>query len=245
MAERQLAGHRLILTMRPEAMLPREASEFANRHRPQGIHLDGLSEAVAALVAVRLGAHEVAPKVGRFIHERSAGNPFFAEELALALRERGQVAAEGVLRDGRRSRKTFSARPARYGARSRSRTYRSAERPAAALLKVAAVIGTVAPMKAVKEIFSAVGDSDDLADEFAVFQGRLLAEVEDRDGEALLAFRHGITRSQPTACSRRRSGVCCIGPWGSGTKRNMPIKQSPGSRCWPIISVRRTRAARL
>ena len=45
MAERQLAGHRLILTMRPEAMLPREASEFANRHRPQGIHLDGLSEA--------------------------------------------------------------------------------------------------------------------------------------------------------------------------------------------------------
>jgi adenylate cyclase len=217
-AERQLPGHRLFLTMRPEAMLPREATEFADRHRSQGIHLDGLSEVeIAELVALRLGAHEVAPEVGRFIHERSAGNPFFAEELALALRERGQVAIEGAscVTAAALGKHSLLGLPDTVRAAVLGRIDRLSARQQL-LLKVAAVIGAVAPMKAVKEIFSTVGDSDDIADELAVFQGRLLAEVEDRDGDAVLAFRHGITQESAYSLltpSQRRLLHGAVGLW--------------------------------
>ena len=108
---------------------------------------------------MRLGAHEVAPEVSRFIHERSAGNPFFAEELALALRERGHVAAEGAscVTAAALGRHSLLGLPDTVRAAVLGRIDRLSARQQL-VLKVAAVIGTVAPMKAVKEIFSAVGD---------------------------------------------------------------------------------------
>ena len=44
---------------------------------------------VEALVCQRLGVKSVPPMIGRLIREKSEGNPFFAEELAYALRDTG------------------------------------------------------------------------------------------------------------------------------------------------------------
>ena len=49
---------------------------------------------VEALVCQRLGVKSVPPLVGRLIREKSEGHPFFAEELAYALRESGILIIE-------------------------------------------------------------------------------------------------------------------------------------------------------
>jgi class 3 adenylate cyclase/tetratricopeptide (TPR) repeat protein len=49
---------------------------------------------VEALVCQRLGVKSVPPLIGRMIREKSEGNPFFAEELAYALRESGVLYIE-------------------------------------------------------------------------------------------------------------------------------------------------------
>jgi class 3 adenylate cyclase/tetratricopeptide (TPR) repeat protein len=49
---------------------------------------------VEALVCQRLGVKSIPPTIGRLIREKSEGNPFFAEELAYALRELGILVIE-------------------------------------------------------------------------------------------------------------------------------------------------------
>ncbi len=59
------------------------------------MRLDPLaSEDVAELLRERLGASVVADEVVDFVHDRSEGNPFFAEELAYALRDADLIAIE-------------------------------------------------------------------------------------------------------------------------------------------------------
>lgn len=49
------------------------------------------AEAIAGLIAQRLGVLHVAEDIVRLVHDKSEGNPFYAEELAYALRDRGVV----------------------------------------------------------------------------------------------------------------------------------------------------------
>jgi predicted ATPase len=49
---------------------------------------------VEALVCQRLGVKSIPPMIGRLIREKSEGHPFFAEELAYALRESGMLVIE-------------------------------------------------------------------------------------------------------------------------------------------------------
>ncbi len=49
---------------------------------------------VESLVCQRLGVKSVPPMIGRMIREKSEGNPFFAEELAYAMRESGVLIIE-------------------------------------------------------------------------------------------------------------------------------------------------------
>ena len=49
---------------------------------------------VEALVCQRLGVKSVPPMIGRLIREKSEGHPFFAEELAYALRDSGILVIE-------------------------------------------------------------------------------------------------------------------------------------------------------
>jgi class 3 adenylate cyclase/tetratricopeptide (TPR) repeat protein len=53
-----------------------------------------LLDDVEALVCQRLGVKSIPPMIGRLIREKSEGHPFFAEELAYALRESGILIIE-------------------------------------------------------------------------------------------------------------------------------------------------------
>jgi class 3 adenylate cyclase/tetratricopeptide (TPR) repeat protein len=53
-----------------------------------------LLDDVEALVCQRLGVKSIPPMIGRLIREKSEGHPFFAEELAYALRESGVLIIE-------------------------------------------------------------------------------------------------------------------------------------------------------
>lgn len=60
------------------------------------IRLPPLSdEDIAAVVRARLGVERLPEAVQRLVQERSEGNPMFAEELALGLRDQGVIAIEG------------------------------------------------------------------------------------------------------------------------------------------------------
>jgi len=54
-----------------------------------------LLDDVESLVCQRLGVKSIPPMMGRLIREKSEGHPFFAEELAYALRESGILIIEG------------------------------------------------------------------------------------------------------------------------------------------------------
>jgi len=97
---RALAGQPLLLVL---ALRPLEAPPAALdglRCLPgcAAMPLAGLPpDEVAALAAARLGIAPAAlpPDVAALVQERAAGNPFFAEEMALALRDSGALTVEG------------------------------------------------------------------------------------------------------------------------------------------------------
>ncbi|NJN17508.1 MAG: AAA family ATPase, partial [Oscillochloris sp.] len=80
------------LALRPIADLPDEYQRLAYRPHVQRLQLRGLSpEEVGTLIAHRLGVLDVPEPLWRLLAERALGNPFFSEELALALRDSGLI----------------------------------------------------------------------------------------------------------------------------------------------------------
>jgi class 3 adenylate cyclase len=198
LAARRASQVLIVLTMRTEfsAAFTPETTDFLQRHRERGIQLQGLSDSeTGAVVSARLGARQVASDVSRFLREQSAGNPFFAEELALMLRERGQfgVDAEGCITATALPRPESIDLPNTVRATILERIDRlSAQQQL--LLKIASVIGTVSPMNVLSEIFATQARADSLGSDLEHIQARHLADLEQQDGEAVLCFRHAITQ---------------------------------------------------
>jgi tetratricopeptide (TPR) repeat protein len=95
--ERNPALLAVIATRPMHAPIPVDYTQLIGR--PDGDHLvlDALPPAdVEALVGARLGVTSLPAAVSGFIQERAEGNPFFSEELALALRDGGLI----EVRDG-------------------------------------------------------------------------------------------------------------------------------------------------
>jgi predicted ATPase len=87
----------MVLTMRPLSRLerPSELVALEALSGTEHIRLTALSPTeTVALAAVSLGvpAHALPPAVAELVHSRADGNPFFAEEIALALRDQGVLA---------------------------------------------------------------------------------------------------------------------------------------------------------
>jgi class 3 adenylate cyclase len=197
-AEPRTSHSLFLLTMRQDspAAYGAETADFIKRHRLSGIRLRGLSETEIGVVAsARLGAQEAAPHVGRFLHEQSAGNPFFAEELALMLHERGQLTltTAGCLIVEAPNQNRLYDLPNTVRATILERVDRlSAQQQL--LLKIASVIGVVSPMNALSAILNTFVGAGSLSEDLESIQIRQLADVERRDGEAVLCFRHAITQ---------------------------------------------------
>jgi tetratricopeptide (TPR) repeat protein len=82
----------VVVTSRPEGIVGWAGGEHQTR-----LHLGPLDlQASGAIARAVFGAERLAPDLAAQLHERTGGNPFFLEEVCLALREDGAVA----IRDG-------------------------------------------------------------------------------------------------------------------------------------------------
>lgn len=83
---------RLLIVIASRPVIDGTGSELRDAPGACHIELDLLDEqATSQLVCQRLGVDAVPAEVVRLVHDRSDGHPFFAEELAYALRDRGLV----------------------------------------------------------------------------------------------------------------------------------------------------------
>jgi tetratricopeptide (TPR) repeat protein len=88
----------VVLSTRPLEKPPTEHGKLLELPEATRIELASLdSEELMALVARRLGVDALPDALSRLLEERCEGNPFYAEELALSLRDAGLV----VVEDGR------------------------------------------------------------------------------------------------------------------------------------------------
>jgi predicted ATPase len=87
----------LVLTTRPlSAPVPQEFKLISEKTDTRFVKLNAMTlDDVDALVCQRLGVESIPPLVSKLIREKSEGNPFFAEELAYALRDSGVLLIEG------------------------------------------------------------------------------------------------------------------------------------------------------
>lgn len=87
----------LVVNTRPLSRpVPVEFKQLAERSDITFVRLDMMPlDDVETLVCQRLGVKSVPAQVGKLIREKSEGHPFFAEELAYALRDSGVITIEG------------------------------------------------------------------------------------------------------------------------------------------------------
>lgn len=165
------------------------------------------SEQASAIAAAQLGIapHELPHAVAEVVQQRSGGNPFFAEELALALRDQGMIAIEHTQpADGQPAAaicrvtgdlaSASQALPDTLHGLILSRIDRLP--PDQQLtLKVASVIGRTFTYTALQHIlhhYSAI-PANMLQDHLAALIAHDLASVEAAEPEVIYGFKHIIT----------------------------------------------------
>lgn len=85
----------LVVTTRPPATPPPEYRRLIENPRAARMTLEGLpAAAIDAVLAQTLGVREIPPDLADWFRERAEGSPFFAQELARAMREQGVLRVE-------------------------------------------------------------------------------------------------------------------------------------------------------
>lgn len=187
----------LVITTRPlEATLAAEYLHLFQASGAQQISLDALTRAeTAALVGQRLGVAAVAEPLVDLIHAKSQGNPLFAEQLAYALRDAGQVVVEdGVCRIAPDAGDLQAVGlPDNVQSVIISRIDRLPPAPQLTL-KVASVIGRVFPFRVLQTIYPVDADRDNLTTHLATLQSLGLINRAHFEPELSYAFRQSVTQ---------------------------------------------------
>ena len=189
-------GLLLVLVSRPvgEAMptATRRLVDRADVH----IVLDGLDEAAEGeLIAGTLAVASVPPHLAAWVRRRTLGNPFFSQELALALRDNGVLrVARGQLHDVPPSVELDAAAvPITVEGIVGSRIDRMTPRQQL-LLKAASVIGPSFTFANLRAIYPIAEDRDLLAEDLEALRAAKLIHREGPLGGADVdMFRHRIT----------------------------------------------------
>ena len=187
--------------------------QFRMRHS-----LAGLSHAeTAGVIAARLGARDTAPEVAAFIGKRCAGNPFFAEELALAMRERGDLGLDAGICTSKTQLDDFAllGLPETVRATIVERLDRLSANQKR-ILKIASVIGAAASIPLLGHLLGGDPGEGSLLAELAGIESRQLADVSEHTGEVAIYFRHAIIQEvayQLLTPSQRRSLHRQVAEW--------------------------------
>jgi len=150
---------------------------------------------VEALVCQRLGVKSVPPLVGRLIREKSEGHPFFAEELAYAMRDSGVLVIEN------QECKLYSrfmdfedlALPDTLQAAITNRI--DSLNPSQQLtLKVASVIGRIFAFRVLQAIHPIEADRAALSECMQTLTRLSLTLIESEGPDLAYIFKHAVTR---------------------------------------------------
>ncbi len=154
-----------------------------------------LLDDVEALVCQRLGVKSIPPMISRLIREKSEGHPFFAEELAYALRDSGILVIENQECRVHSRLLNFEdlVLPDTLQAAITHRI--DGLDPAQQLtLKVASVIGRIFAFRVLQAIHPIEADRSALPDYMETLTRRSLTMIESVTPDLAYIFKHAVTQ---------------------------------------------------
>lgn len=176
--------------------VPPQFKELAERIETTFIRLDMMPlDEVEKLVCQRLGIKSMPSDAGKLIREKSEGHPFFAEELAYALRDSGVLVIEGVecrLAPGLADLSPVTL-PDNLEAAITSRI--DGLSPSQQLtLKVASVIGRIFAYRMLHAIHPIEADKPSLHEYLSTLTRMSLTLIESDEPDMAYIFKHAVTQ---------------------------------------------------
>ncbi|HMS00868.1 MAG TPA: adenylate/guanylate cyclase domain-containing protein [Anaerolineales bacterium] len=175
----------------PETFRQIVAAPGARLIRLEAMPLDD----VEALVCQRLGVRSIPPAIGSLIREKSEGHPFFAEELAYALRETGLLVIREHEATINESFTDFAelTLPDTLQAAITNRID-SLDPSQQLALKVASVIGRIFAFRALQAVYPIDSDKPALREYMESLTRLSLTLVESETPDLAYIFKHAVTR---------------------------------------------------
>jgi len=185
----------LVLALRPLADPVPEYERLRATPDAQQLQLDPLPAGdIAVLVAQRLGVSSIPRLVADLIGEHAAGNPFFSEELAYALRDTGAITVtDGSCQIAQGADLRVLSLPNTVQGVVLTRIDRLAP-PQQLTLKVASIIGRSFAHRLLCDIHPIAADRPTLPDQLDGLLRRDLVLLEAPEPELAWMFKHVITR---------------------------------------------------
>jgi len=192
LAAQRLDRARMVMSARPFSdPLAAEASLVIGRETTDRMPLDNLElDAVESLILERTGATQLGTEVIEFLYERSAGNPFFVEELIHFLEEAElMTVTNGTCRLAPSVRKQGDGVPGSVRALITNRIDRLI--PAQQMtLKTASVVGRSFAKKTLLAVYELEADKSGLDNHLEHVTNLRLVQIESADPELTYLFRH-------------------------------------------------------
>jgi len=150
---------------------------------------------VESLVCQRLGVKSVPPMIGRLIREKSEGHPFFAEELAFALRETGVLLIENQECKINSRLMTYEDLVLPDSLQAAITNRIDSLNPSQQLtLKVASVIGRIFTYRVLEAVHPIEADRHALPDYLDTLTRLSLTLVESETPDLSYIFKHAVTQ---------------------------------------------------
>ncbi len=187
----------IVLTGRPMPDLqPVEYRQILRDSRTVHLTLEAmLPEEILAVVCQRLGVGSLPSSVAALIQARAEGHPFYAVEIAYALRDSGQIVIEGStcqLAPGVAALSTFDLPDTIEGiVTSRIDRLSPSEQLS---LKVASVIGRIFSLQTLQDAHPIASEVERLSEHLTTMERLDLVLPDQREGPQTYLFKHAITQ---------------------------------------------------
>jgi class 3 adenylate cyclase len=194
---RELPEVLLLIAMHPAGDdQPAERQRLLSRDDAVALRLQALApDEARLLVCQRLRVRALSEAVARLIDEKAEGHPFFAEELALDLRDRGVIRVEsGVCRlspDAAGTAPTQLPSTVQVVVSSRIDQLTISQQ---LTLKVASIFGRSFDVDALRAVYPIEVAAPDLDGHLDALVSRDLVRVTPGGGAGVYAFKHAITQ---------------------------------------------------
>ncbi len=239
-AARNLPEIRLLITSRRPDDPDSQYTSLCTLAGPAYLPLAPLApEAVDALLAARLGVSRLPESLLQLVRQRAAGNPFFAEELAYALRDYGLISISAgrceMTDDARDLQSAFAEAlstrglPATMQGVVTSRIDRLSQFEQFTL-RVASVIGPRFDAQLLSEVHPSPAVSEQLDGSLALLERLDIIRRESNSPGQLFTFRHAITHQVAydlTPFAQRRDLHRAVGEWFEARYQDDPSPVLP------------------